>query len=165
MKNVPTRNVGLSLLSVPFKTHSYSQGQRMLSLEVEKPLNLGGGQYAVYAKSPPYATLAPPSYYMLFAVNEAKGVAGPAACFIFHKKCGLVSLAEEVFWASAHRDMGVWNSMLAAYLKHCRVEKALQSYPFMQKECTTLDGVSCMYGLQACGQLGRMDIASRFNLL
>ncbi|MCO5562764.1 hypothetical protein L7F22_016396 [Adiantum nelumboides] len=79
MENEPTGNVVLSLLSVPFTTHSYAQGQRMLSLEVEKPLNLGGGQYAVYAKSPPSATLAPPSYYMLFAVNEAKGVAGPAA--------------------------------------------------------------------------------------
>lgn len=77
MESTPADYVGLSLLSVPFTTHSYSQGQRMLSLEVALPADMGGGQYAVYAKSPPYSTLAPPSYYMLFAVNQ--GVAGAAA--------------------------------------------------------------------------------------
>lgn len=77
MASEPASYVGLSLMSVPFTTHSYAQGQRMLSLEVSMPEGAGNGQYAVYAKSPPYSTLAPPSYYMLFAVNE--GVAGEAA--------------------------------------------------------------------------------------
>ncbi|KAI5075460.1 hypothetical protein GOP47_0009536 [Adiantum capillus-veneris] len=77
IESEPAGYVGLSLLSVPFTTHSYAQGQRMLSLEVGLPVYVGGGQYEVSAKSPPYSTLAPSTYYMLFAVNE--GVAGAAA--------------------------------------------------------------------------------------
>ncbi|MCO5583756.1 hypothetical protein L7F22_037670 [Adiantum nelumboides] len=87
------------------------------------------------------------------------------ALMILYGKCSLLSLAEEVFWASAHRDTVLWNSMLAAYLEQGHVEKALQSYTFMQKECTTLDGVPCMYGLQACGQLGSLDICYQIHFV
>ncbi|KAI5078167.1 hypothetical protein GOP47_0007991, partial [Adiantum capillus-veneris] len=82
---------------------------------------------------------------------------------ILYGKCGLVSLAEKVFWASSHRDTVVWNSMLAAYLEQGYGEQALQSYAIMQKECTTLDEVTCMYGLQACGELGSLDICSQIH--
>ncbi|KAH7287936.1 hypothetical protein KP509_31G003800 [Ceratopteris richardii] len=66
----------LSLMSAPFNTHSFSQGQRLLSLQVLTPpsstASSGGGEkvYIVSATAPPRPELAPPSFYMLFAVHN-----------------------------------------------------------------------------------------------
>lgn len=62
--------IKLSLMSAPFSTHSFSQGQRLLSLEVKPYSNGGENIYVISALSPLMPTLAPPSYYMLFAVNN-----------------------------------------------------------------------------------------------
>lgn len=61
--------IELNLLSAPFVTHSYAQGQRLLQLEVSAPVANGGG-YAVNSKAPPTAALAPAGYYMLFPVAD-----------------------------------------------------------------------------------------------
>lgn len=70
INTAPSQNVKLSLMSAPFNTHSFSQGQRLLSLNVEAPSVGGENVYVITATAPPRPTLAPPSYYMLFAVNN-----------------------------------------------------------------------------------------------
>jgi hypothetical protein len=69
----PTGVVGLTLVSVPFTTHSYSQGQRQIKLPVTAPTAIAGSAtpaYSISAIGPVSGTVAPSSYYMLFAVNN-----------------------------------------------------------------------------------------------
>lgn len=71
ISSAPTANVELSLLSSPFTTHSFAQGLRSLSLTVSTATKgAKGGEYVITTTAPPYSTIAPPSYYMLFAVNQ-----------------------------------------------------------------------------------------------
>ncbi|KAG6551687.1 hypothetical protein Mapa_006776 [Marchantia paleacea] len=69
-ENVP--RVDMNLLSTPFVSHSYGQGQRLLKLAVTAPDNSNGvdNQYTMAVTAPPSATIAPRSYYMLFANNN-----------------------------------------------------------------------------------------------
>ncbi|KAG6544072.1 hypothetical protein Mapa_014489 [Marchantia paleacea] len=63
--------VNLNLVSCPFTTHSFAQGQRLLKLGVTPPVDTGvAQQYRITVTAPPRATVAPPSYYMLFANNN-----------------------------------------------------------------------------------------------
>lgn len=87
------------------------------------------------------------------------------ALVILYGKCGDVALAEHVFCASSHRDTVIWNSMLAAYLEQGHGEKALHFYALMQKECVTLDEVTCIYSLQACGNLGSLEICNELHFV
>ena len=68
--NMQPQNMQLNLMSAPFSTHSFSQGQRLLSLKMETPVVDGHNSYVISATSPPKPTIAPPSYYMLFVVND-----------------------------------------------------------------------------------------------
>ncbi|RWW65274.1 hypothetical protein BHE74_00027426 [Ensete ventricosum] len=77
---VPLPLVGqmeVNLLSAPFSTHSFSQGQRMVKLAVSPAVTVadGGGdgppyRYRFGCKAPPDGRVAPPGYYMAFAVNQ-----------------------------------------------------------------------------------------------
>ncbi|KAJ7524600.1 hypothetical protein O6H91_17G013700 [Diphasiastrum complanatum] len=69
-----TSPIQLVLCSVPFTTHSYSQGQRQLNLAVSQPLFINGNTYSVSSSAPKSAVLAPRGYYMLFPVH--KGIPG-----------------------------------------------------------------------------------------
>ncbi|KAG0610717.1 hypothetical protein M758_7G086200 [Ceratodon purpureus] len=67
-----TTTVELNLVSAPYSTHSYQQGQRLVSLAVAAPVQVAlASVYQVTATAPRGPTLAPPGYYMLFAVNRA----------------------------------------------------------------------------------------------
>ncbi|XP_024365322.1 aldehyde oxidase GLOX [Physcomitrium patens] len=66
----------VNMLSAPFATHSYSMGQRMLKLKVTEAVLDDGGIYSITVTAPPNANVAPPSYYMLFPVQD--GVPGRA---------------------------------------------------------------------------------------
>lgn len=70
-------NIELNLVSAPFVTHSFAQGQRLLQLEVGAPKAAGGGAFTVDSKAPSSAGVAPAGYYMLFPV--ADGNVGYAA--------------------------------------------------------------------------------------
>ncbi|KAL7136385.1 hypothetical protein ABFS83_10G026400 [Erythranthe nasuta] len=62
--------VEVNLASAPFATHSFSQGQRLVKLLVETPAAVdGGGRYSIKCTAPPSGKVAPPGYYMVFAVN------------------------------------------------------------------------------------------------
>jgi hypothetical protein len=62
--------IDLNLLSAPYSTHSFSQGQRLLQLETAVPTDAGGGAYTVTTTAPPSSVIAPSAYYMLFAVSD-----------------------------------------------------------------------------------------------
>jgi hypothetical protein len=71
LATAPTGNIGLTLSSAPFTTHSYSQGQRQIKLPVTAPAPINGtNAYSISAIGPISETVAPPSYYMLFAINN-----------------------------------------------------------------------------------------------
>eukprot|EP00249_Psilotum_nudum_P036821 c8823_g1_i1 orf=423-2060(-) len=72
-----TGNLVITLISAPFTTHSYSQGLRLLVLPVVSQTTTGTNSYSITVTSPPSGTVAPPSYYMLFVVNQ--GIPSTAA--------------------------------------------------------------------------------------
>ncbi|KAL5550243.1 hypothetical protein UlMin_000419 [Ulmus minor] len=59
-------NVG----NAPFATHSFSQGQRLVKLAVTPSSPVGDGRYKIGCTAPPNSMVAPPGYYMVFAVNQ-----------------------------------------------------------------------------------------------
>ncbi|KAJ7961354.1 glyoxal oxidase-related protein [Quillaja saponaria] len=62
--------VEVNLGNAPFATHSFSQGQRLVKLAVTPAIPDGDGQYKIGCTAPPNGMVAPPGYYMLFAVNQ-----------------------------------------------------------------------------------------------
>ncbi|PIN11670.1 Galactose oxidase [Handroanthus impetiginosus] len=62
--------IEVNFASAPFATHSFSQGQRLVKLSVEAPAVDSGGRYRIRCTSPPNGMVAPPGYYMVFAVNQ-----------------------------------------------------------------------------------------------
>ena len=68
--------VECSMLSAPFSTHSYAQGQRALKLKTSSPNKLGKA-WAVKCTAPPSDKVAPQQYYMLFIVQN--GIPGKAS--------------------------------------------------------------------------------------
>nr|PNR31520.1 hypothetical protein PHYPA_025641 [Physcomitrium patens] len=73
-----TGDFELNLLSSPFTTHSFSQGQRMLKLNITEPVELGRrGMYQTTVTAPPNSIVAPESHYLLWPIQRkvaGKGV-------------------------------------------------------------------------------------------
>lgn len=80
ISSAPLGNVGVSLVSSPFTTHSYSQGLRFVWLGVNGQVSMGGTSYSVNATAPPGPTVAPPAYYMLFVENQ--GIPSSSASWV-----------------------------------------------------------------------------------
>ncbi|CAK9271437.1 unnamed protein product [Sphagnum jensenii] len=74
---VPRGDIELNLLTAPYVTHSYAQGQRLLQLGVGAPVRTAARGYAIATRAPPSAVILPAGYAMLFAV--ANGVPSEAA--------------------------------------------------------------------------------------
>ena len=62
-------DVGVTMNSAPYSTHSFSQGQRQLSLKTSVPVLVGAG-WSCQATAPPNANVAPQQYYILFLVQN-----------------------------------------------------------------------------------------------
>ncbi|KAI5079156.1 hypothetical protein GOP47_0006827 [Adiantum capillus-veneris] len=76
---------GVSLVSSPFTTHSFSQGLRFLRLRLVGQVLISGGDsstssYSVNVTAPPNSNVAPPAYYMLFVDNQ--GIPSAAASWV-----------------------------------------------------------------------------------
>lgn len=68
---VLTTIVELNLVNAPFATHSFQQGQRLINLNVAGPVQVAQSNvYQITATAPLSPNIAPPSYYMMFAVNQ-----------------------------------------------------------------------------------------------
>lgn len=69
---VVTGTMEVNLVSAPYSTHSFQQGQRVVSLAASPPVQVAQATvYQISATAPFGPSLAPPGYYMLFAVNQA----------------------------------------------------------------------------------------------
>lgn len=62
--------VEVNMASAPFATHSFSQGQRLVKLSVTSAIPEGPGKYRIGCTAAPDGRVAPPGYYMVFAVNQ-----------------------------------------------------------------------------------------------
>ncbi|KAH0779179.1 hypothetical protein KY290_005606 [Solanum tuberosum] len=62
--------IEVNLASAPFSTHSFSQGQRLVKLKVTSAIPDDAGKYRIGCTAPPDGKVAPPGYYMVFAVNQ-----------------------------------------------------------------------------------------------
>ncbi|KAK7300842.1 hypothetical protein RJT34_11693 [Clitoria ternatea] len=62
--------VEVNLASASFATHSFSQGQRLVKLTVTSAVPDGDKKYRIGCTAPPNGMVAPPGYYMAFAVNQ-----------------------------------------------------------------------------------------------
>ncbi|CAI9098322.1 OLC1v1034944C1 [Oldenlandia corymbosa var. corymbosa] len=63
--------IEVNMASAPFVTHSYSQGQRLVKLSVTSAIpDVVAGKYRIGFTAPPGGQVAPPGYYMVFAVNQ-----------------------------------------------------------------------------------------------
>lgn len=62
--------VEVNLGNAPFATHSFSQGQRLVKLKATPAVPENGGGYRISCVAPPNSVVAPPGYYMMFAVNQ-----------------------------------------------------------------------------------------------
>ncbi|KAI8556727.1 hypothetical protein RHMOL_Rhmol05G0276800 [Rhododendron molle] len=71
---VPSRLTGtveVNFASAPYSTHSFSQGQRLVKMNIPRPIVLGpNGQYKIVFQAPSSGKVAPPGYYMMFVVNQ-----------------------------------------------------------------------------------------------
>ncbi|KAF6161096.1 hypothetical protein GIB67_007737 [Kingdonia uniflora] len=64
--------IEVNMGNAPFATHSFSQGQRLVKLTVTSaiPEPDSEGRYRIGVTAPPNAKVAPPGFYMVFAVNQ-----------------------------------------------------------------------------------------------
>ena len=64
--------IEVNIASAPFSTHSFSQGQRLIKLKVSFSIHdgLSASAYTIIAVALPSAIVAPPSYYMVFTMNQ-----------------------------------------------------------------------------------------------
>ncbi|KAL1207598.1 Aldehyde oxidase GLOX1 [Cardamine amara subsp. amara] len=67
-ENVVKENVMVTMLAPAFTTHSVSMNMRMLLLGINDVKKVGGDNHQIQAVAPPSGNLAPPGYYLLFAV-------------------------------------------------------------------------------------------------
>ncbi|XP_058215242.1 aldehyde oxidase GLOX-like [Rhododendron vialii] len=70
---VPSSLAGIlevNFASAPFTTHSFSQGQRLVKLNITRNVSQVNGQYRIVFQAPPNGMVAPPGYYMMFVVNQ-----------------------------------------------------------------------------------------------
>lgn len=61
--------VEVNLESSPFNTHSYSQGQRLVKLQVLSTAPRGVGAYVATIMAPQRPEVVPQAYYMLFILQ------------------------------------------------------------------------------------------------
>ena len=66
--NVAKENVMVTMLAPPFTTHAVSMNMRLLMLGISDVKKEQGDYYQIQAVAPPSGNVAPPGYYLLYAV-------------------------------------------------------------------------------------------------
>ncbi|MCO5599480.1 hypothetical protein L7F22_053584 [Adiantum nelumboides] len=80
-------------------------------------------------------------------------------------KCGSIEDAEDICADLSKSDVVLWTAMLSAYTEQGQGEKALDFYKQMQRDSLLdLDDVIIVCVLQACGQVGGLEIARHLHL-
>ncbi|VVB17095.1 unnamed protein product [Arabis nemorensis] len=69
-QGVTKQNLRVTMLAPAFTTHSISMNMRLLLLGVSAVNPTGAGSFEIQAVAPPNGNVAPPGYYLLFAVYK-----------------------------------------------------------------------------------------------
>ncbi|KAL8552428.1 hypothetical protein ACS0TY_001209 [Phlomoides rotata] len=72
----------------------------------------------------------------------------------FYSKCGDVKYAERVFRLTRNREVGIWNSMISAYINRGFSYDALDIYTQMRGREVSPDSFTISNILTACGMIG-----------
>ena len=63
-------DIKVTMYSLPFTTHGFSMGQRLVILKIDELIEQTQGIYRVRMAAPPSGVIAPPGYYLLFVVHR-----------------------------------------------------------------------------------------------
>lgn len=69
-KDVTKQNLKVTMLAPAFTTHSISMNMRLLMLGIAGVNPAGAGSFEIQAVAPPNGNIAPPGYYLIFAVYK-----------------------------------------------------------------------------------------------
>ncbi|KFK26190.1 hypothetical protein AALP_AA8G214300 [Arabis alpina] len=69
-QGVTKQNLKVTMLAPPFTTHSISMNMRLLLLGVSAVTPAGAGTFEIQTLAPPNGNIAPPGYYLIFAVYQ-----------------------------------------------------------------------------------------------
>ncbi|KAI5065545.1 hypothetical protein GOP47_0020240 [Adiantum capillus-veneris] len=78
-------------------------------------------------------------------------------------KCGLISEAEDIFTTLPGRNLITWNALLSAYTEQGEAGKALLLYSQMLEQDIGVDDAFCACVLQACCEVGSVDICTQMH--
>ncbi|KAI5069870.1 hypothetical protein GOP47_0016171 [Adiantum capillus-veneris] len=71
-----------------------------------------------------------------------------------YAKCGALDRAQNVFDKYSSQDVVMWNALIAGYVQHGLVDKALSCFEQMQADGLSPDAVTFICILKACGSVG-----------
>ncbi|MCO5569439.1 hypothetical protein L7F22_023151 [Adiantum nelumboides] len=78
-------------------------------------------------------------------------------------RCGIIQGAEEIFTTLPDRNLITWNALLSAYTEQGEPGKTLLLYREMSMQDIGVDDVTCVCVLQACCEVGSMDICTQLH--
>ena len=70
-----------------------------------------------------------------------------------YAKCGSLIDSQEVFNVIPQKNVGLWNNLIASYMKHEHYERALDFFKQMQLEGITHDTITYACSLKACSNI------------
>ncbi|KAG6392140.1 hypothetical protein SASPL_146351 [Salvia splendens] len=89
-----------------------------------------------------------------------------SALIDMYAKCGNLGLAQRVFDVMESRNEVSWNSIIAAYGNHGRLQECLTLFDAMEGEGYEPDSVTFLAIMSACGHAGRVEEGRRyFNMM
>ncbi|MCO5581395.1 hypothetical protein L7F22_035279 [Adiantum nelumboides] len=86
------------------------------------------------------------------------------ALLTMYGKFGRLVEAEDIFHNLSERTIVSWTAMLSAFVEQGEHSKALSLFRCMQEESIPLDDVTIICVLQACSELGNLDICKQIHL-
>ncbi|KAG8390183.1 hypothetical protein BUALT_Bualt01G0057100 [Buddleja alternifolia] len=88
-----------------------------------------------------------------------------ASLITFYSKCGFVEDSEKVFYLARDKDkeVGLWNSMISAYVNCCCANDALHIYNQMRLVHVDPDSFTILNTLIACSIIGSYCLSTMFH--
>ncbi|KAI5056942.1 hypothetical protein GOP47_0028760 [Adiantum capillus-veneris] len=80
-----------------------------------------------------------------------------------YAKCGALTTAQQVFDELPVRNLVTWNALMAGYAQHGQAGKVLDCFEQMQGEGLSLDAVTFLPVLKACGSIGAIDLGFKLH--
>eukprot|EP01018_Ginkgo_biloba_P040139 Gb_11688 [translate_table: standard] len=100
--------------------------------------------------------------YIIRSGIEVNDVFVVTSLLTMYAKCGNIETARQLFDKMSKRDVGAWNSMIAAYAIHGHGEAALALYAQMQQTGMKPNHITFIGVLSACSHAGLVDEGWRY---